>query len=151
VKPTRYSVLIVIATIACGASYALTSAFYSDLPSLPIIGPIFLVVLAAAEGYTAATTSARLAGKPRTQPIHPLTVARIAALAKSTSPVAALFVGGYTGFLIHVARLESPQASSDVRTAAIGVAASMLLVVAALAMERVCRVKPPKSPDTSPP
>ena len=150
-KPTRYSVLVAIAVLAGAASYALTAAFYSDLPSLPIIGPIFLAALAAAEGYTAITTSARLAGRPGTQPIHPLTVARIAVLAKSTSPVAALAVGGYAGFLIHVSSVDSTQASSDVRTAAIGVGASLLLVAAALAMERVCRVKPPKTPEASDP
>ena len=60
---------------------------------------MLLVVLAAAEGYTAVTTSARLAGRPGTQPIHPITVARIAALAKATSPVAAVFAGCYAGFL----------------------------------------------------
>jgi len=146
VKPTRLSVLAVLAVVAGVVSYLLTSAFYGDLPPLPLYAPIFLIVLAAAEGYTAVTTSARLAGRPGTQPIHPLTVARIAALAKATSPVAALATGAYAGVLVYVAQLSSSHARDDLRTSIVGVAASLLLTVAALGMERVCRVKTPKPP-----
>ena len=146
-KPTRVSVLIAVALIAGVAGYLLTTAYYSDVPSLPLYGPIFLLVLAAAEAYTASTTAARLAGRPGTKPIHPITVARIAALAKATSPIGALAAGAYAGFLGHVAGIDSPQATRDVRTAAVGAAAGLLLVVAALFMERVCRVKTPKDDD----
>ena len=145
-KPTRLSLLAVLAVAAGVVGYVLTSAFYGDLPPLPLYAPVFLVVLAAAEGYTAVTTAARLAGRPGTQPIHPLTVARIAALAKATSPVAALAAGAYAGCLAYVAQLSAAHARDDLRTSAIGVAASLLLTVAALAMERVCRVKTPKPP-----
>jgi chromate transport protein ChrA len=150
VKPTRIPVLVALAVIAGVVVYLLASSFYGDLPDLPLYGPVFLVVLAAAEGYTASTTAARLSGRPGTQPIHPITVARIAALAKATSPVAAVFAGGYAGFLGYVAQLEGPHASSDVRASAVGVGASLVLVVAALAMEHVCRVKPPKVDDRVP-
>ena len=145
-KPTRLSLLAVLAVSAGVASYLVTSAFYADLPPLPLYAPIFLIVLAGAEGYTAVTTAARLAGKPGTRPIHPLTVARIAALAKATSPVGALAAGAYAGCLVYVAQLSSSHARDDLRTAIVGVAASVLLTVAALGMERVCRVKNPKSP-----
>jgi hypothetical protein len=147
VKPTRFSVLVALALVAGVAGYLLTNAFYSDVPSLPLYGPVFLVVLAAAEAYTASTTAARLAGRPGTQPIHPITVARIAALAKATSPIGALAFGAYAGFLAHVAGIDSLQATRDVRTAALGAAAGLLLVVAALFMERVCRAKEPENDD----
>ena len=149
-KPTRLSVLVVLVVVGGVISYLLTSTFYGDLPPLPLYSPIFLVVLAAAEGYTASTTAARLAGRPGTQPIHPLTVARIAALAKATSPVAALAAGAYAGVLAYVAQLSSSHARDDLRTSIAGVVASVLLAVAALAMERVCRVKTPKTPKTPP-
>ena len=144
-KPTRISGLVAAAIVAAAAAYILTSQFYSDLPPLPLYAPIFLFVLAAAEGYTAMTTAARLAGRPRTQPIHALTVARIAVLAKATSPVAALAVGAYAGFLAHVAQVEGTHARADLRVAVVGVVASTALAVAALAMEHVCRVK--RSPE----
>jgi hypothetical protein len=140
-------VLVALGLVAGAGGYLLTAAYYSDLPSLPLYGPVFLVVLAAAEAYTASTTAARLAGRPGTKPIHPITVARIAALAKATSPIGALAAGAYAGFLGHVAGIDSPQATRDVRTAAVGVAAGLLLVVAALFMERVCRVKERKDDD----
>ena len=146
-KPTRIPVLVALALLAGAVAYLLTSNFYADLPALPLYGPVFLVVLAAAEGYTAATTKARLEGRPRTQPIHPITVARIAALAKATSPVAALAAGAYAGCLGYVARLDGPHPADDLRTSIVGVVASVLLVVAALAMERVCRVKTPPGDD----
>ena len=143
-KPTRLSTLLGLAVLAGVVLYAVTSNFYADLPPLPLYGPVFLVLLAAAEGYTASTTAARLAGRPRTEPIHPITVARIAALAKATSPVAAVFAGGYAGFLAYVVQVEGPHAAADVRACVVGLAASLALAGAALAMERVCRVKPPK-------
>jgi hypothetical protein len=146
-RPTRPAVLVALAVVAGAVSYLLTSNFYADLPSLPLYGPVFLVVLAAAEGYTASTTAARLAGRPRTQPIHPITVARIAALAKSTSPVAAVFAGGYAGFLGYVVQLDGPHAAHDLRASVAGLVASVVLVGAALAMEHVCRVKLPPSQD----
>jgi len=146
-KPTRITVLVLLAAAAGSVSYLLTSNFYNDIPPLPLLGPIFLVLLAAAEAYTASTTAARLAGRPRTQPIHPLTVARIAVLAKATSPVAAIAAGAYAGVLAYVAQLEGPHASADLRAAIAGVVASVLLAIAALAMERVCRVKEPPPDD----
>jgi hypothetical protein len=143
VRPTRISVLVALTVLAGVVAYLLTSSFYGDLPPLPLYGPVFLVVLAAAEGYTASTTAARLAGRPRTQPIHPLTVARIAALAKATSPVAALAAGAYAGGLGYVAQLAGQHARDDLRTCVVGVVAALLLAGAALAMEHVCRVKTP--------
>lgn len=149
-KPTRIPVLVGLAVLAGVAAYLLTSAFYGDLPPLPLYGPVFLVVLAAAEGYTASTTAARLAGRPGTQPIHPLTVARIAALAKATSPVAALATGAYAGCLGYVAQLAGPHPRDDLRTSVVGIGAGVVLAVAALAMEQVCRVKRPPG-DSGPP
>jgi hypothetical protein len=146
-KPTRITVLVAIAILAGAVSYLLTSTFYNDLPPLPLLGPVFLVLLAAAEGYTASTTAARLAGRPRTQPIHPITVARIAVLAKATSPVAALATGAYAGALGYLVQLDGPHARADLRVAVVGVVAGVVLAVAALAMERVCRVKKPPSED----
>jgi len=147
VRPTRPSTLLALSVAAGVVLYVLASNFYGDLPALPLYGPVFLVLLAAAEGYTASTTAARLAGRPRTQPIHPITVARIAALAKATSPVAAVFAGGYAGFLGYVAQIDGPHAAADVRACVVGLVASLALVGAALAMERVCRVKSPPDDD----
>lgn len=136
-------VLVVVAAGAGVAAYLFTRAFYADFQSPPIYAPLWLALLAAAEGYIALTTNARLAGRPRTRPIEPITVARLAALAKASSPVGALAAGGYAGYLGYVAAATGPLTSRDTRTAVIGVLCSVALVVAALLLERVCRVKRP--------
>lgn len=142
-RPTRIPLLLAVAAVAGVGAYFLTRGLYADTQSPPTLAPLWLLLLAAAEGYTAIITSARLAGRPRTRPINPIVVARIAALAKATSPVGALAFGGYAGFLGYVASVTGPQSGADTRTGAIGVACSLALVAAALWLERVCRVKRP--------
>jgi hypothetical protein len=152
VRPTRISVLVVLAVAAGVAAYLLTRSHYSDVPSPARYWPVTLLLIAMLELYTAYTTSARLAGRPRTRPIHPIAVARLAALAKATSPVGAVMAGGYAGFLVHVSRLAGSQASADVVTAALGTGFAVVLVVCALVLERVCRVRiPPEDRLASPP
>lgn len=142
-KPTRLGLLAALAVLAGGVSYVVTHAFYADVQSPPVYAPIWLLLMAIAEAYTASMTRARLSGRPGTKPVNPLAVARLAALAKATSPVGALAFGAYTGFLVHVAQTSSPQARTDTRTAAIGMGCSLGLVAAALMLERACRVRHP--------
>jgi hypothetical protein len=126
--------------IAGGAAYLVTRSHYGDLPSPTLYAQISLVVIAIAEGYTAAVTKARLEGRGGTRPIEPIVVARFVVLAKASSIVGALAAGAYAGFLGWVARIESPAAHNDVRTAVVGVCAGVALVAAALVLERVGRL-----------
>ena len=142
-KPTRIGVLVGLAVLAGGLGYVFTRSYYASVQSPSVLAPLSLLLLALAEGYTASLTHGRLTGRPGTRPINPLVVARLAALAKATSPVGALATGAYVGFLVHVAQTSSAAARHDTRTAAVGVGCSVGLVVAALALERVCRAKPP--------
>jgi hypothetical protein len=137
--------------VAGAAAYLLVRAYYADVPSPGRYWPVTLLLLALLELYTAQTTAARLAGRPGTRPVDPLAVARMAALAKATSPVAAVLTGSYAGFLAHVVQIDGSQASTDTLTAVLGVAFSLLLVVSAMVLERVCRVKPPRDDLASPP
>lgn len=148
-KPTRPWVLLLLGAVAGVVAYILTQAFYADVPSPPTFAPVWLLLLALAEGYTAQLTRGRLAGRHGTKPINPLVVARLAALAKASSPVGALATGAYAGFLAKVAMTSGPDAHADTRTAIAGVVCGFALTAAALVLERVCRVKPP--PDESPP
>ena len=148
-RPTRSWVLLVLAVVAAGVSYALTREFYADVQSPPIYAPLWLLLLALALGYTAALTRARLSGRPGTKPINAIVVARLAALAKACSPVGALAVGAYAGFLLHVVQISGPQPRTDTRTAVLGLGSGLALAVAALVLERVCRVKRP--PGDGPP
>jgi hypothetical protein len=143
VKPTSPWVLVLLALVAGGLAYVLTSQFYADLPSPPTFAPLSLLLIALAEAYLASTTRARMTGRSDTRPIDPIFVAKLAALAKASSPVGALAFGAYTGFLVEVARMSGSAASSDTRTAALGMGCSLGLVAGALLLERVCRARPP--------
>jgi hypothetical protein len=139
-RPTRWYVLVLLGVAAGGAGYLVTRSHYSDVPSPTLYAQVSLAGLALAEGYTASMTRARLAGRAGTRPNNPILVARFVALAKASSIVGSLAAGAYAGFLGWVARIDSPTAHTDVRTAAVGIAAALLLVIAGLALEWVGRV-----------
>lgn len=144
-RPTRLSVLLAVAVVAGAVSYLVVRSAYASLPTLPRLAPASLAIVAIAEGLLAWGTRSRLAGRPGTQPIEPMLVARYAALAKATSVVGALLTGAYVGLLIHVSSLSGPVPHQDTVTASFGTASSVVVVAAALALERTCRVK--KRPD----
>ena len=146
-RPTRVWLLVALAILAGVVAYVLTDNFYADVQSPPRFAPLWILLIALAEAYTAAMTRARLAGRPGTRPINPILVARLAALAKASSVVGALALGAYAGFLGVVVQTNSPTANADTRTAALGVGCSLGLAVAALLLERVCRARRPPTDD----
>jgi hypothetical protein len=139
-KPTRWPLLVLVALVAGGVAYLLTRSSYDSLPTPSVVALLWLALLAIAEFYVGVMTRARLRGRSGTRPINPLVVARFVALAKASSIVGSLAAGGYAGFLIWVARLDSPAANRDTKTAGIGIGFGVLLVAAALFLEYVCRV-----------
>lgn len=150
-KPTRLSVLLAAAVVAGALTYLLVKLTYDSLPRLPRLAPVSLAIVAAAEFLLALGTRNRLAGRPGTEPIHPLVVARYAALAKASSLAGALATGIYAGLLGYLLSLHAPVPRAEALTAGLSVAAGLALVGAALALERTCRVKhPPENPDDLP-
>jgi hypothetical protein len=139
-RPTRWRDLAFAAIVAGAIAYLVTRLDYVNLPSPSVYSLLWIPLLAIAELYIALVTRSRLAGRHGTRPINPLVVARIAALAKATSLVGALAVGGYAGFFGWVVTVSSTIASRDTRTAAIGTGLSVVLVAAASFLEHVCRV-----------
>jgi hypothetical protein len=101
------------------------------------------VVAGIFEGALSLSVRARLAGRPRTKPILPLTVARLAALARASSLVGALALGVWAGVLATTLPKGSdpPVAGADSITAGLGLAAALVLVVGALLLERACRIR----------
>lgn len=143
-RPTRLSGLVALVLAAGVAGWGLAELAYGDLPPLPRYAPLTLLLLAVAIGVTAASVRARMQGRPGTRPIVPMAVARHAALAKACSGAGALFAGFWAGLLVFTGqRLEQQAAASDARTSALGLAAALALVGAALWLERVCRVPRP--------
>lgn len=140
-RPTRWPVLVAVATVVAALGYLATDRLYEDLPSPGLYSVFWIAFLALVELYVAVVTRARLQRRTGTKPIHPLTVARLAALSKASSVAGAIIAGAYAGFLAWVVQRTSTAADRDTRTAAVGVGFSLLLVLAALVLEHVCRVK----------
>ena len=146
-QPTRVRVLLAIVAVFGVGGYLLFRWVYADLPTLPAYSPITLVLLAIANGYLALAVRER-SGTRRVK-VAPLVAARYVALSKASSVLGSGFLGVYLGLLGYlVGDLDKPQLRHDARTAGIGAVAALLLVVAALWLERVCRIpRPPVDDD----
>lgn len=136
------------------ATYLLAEAAYGSLPEVPGGAPVPLLLVAVAELALAKAVRDRVLrrtgpdGRPPRRPLHPLQVARLAALAKASSPAGAVLLGAYGGLFAwtaqHADRLAA--ASDDVTASGLAALAALALVVAALLLERACRV--PTPPDS---
>jgi hypothetical protein len=141
--------LAVVGAVCAAASWLILRVVYTDLPPLPWTGVPALLLLAVAEGWSGRNLRARMRGRGGSKPIQPIAVARMAALAKASSLAAALIGGLTAGFLIYVSgSLDKVTPRGDAFAAASTVAAAVLLAVAALYLERGCRVRP-DDPDPS--
>lgn len=142
--PTRLRTLAAIALLAGLMAYLLFRWRYSSLPPVPYTAAVSTGGLAVAELFLGPGTRARLEGRPGTKPIMPIAVARIAALAKASSALGAVMAGVWLGIGAYVVpRWDLTTPRRDAIRAAVGLASALLLVVAALRLENVCRVPPP--------
>ncbi|SNQ47543.1 conserved membrane hypothetical protein [Frankia canadensis] len=144
-RPTRARDLVVVAVVFGVLGYLLLWWAYRSIPTLPRTAPLSVVLIGIIELQVAGQTRRRLAGRPGTRPILPLTVARLAALAKASSVTGSALAGGWAGVLGYtIPRTdEFPTAGSDAITAGLGLAAAVVLLVGGLVLERVCRVRRP--------
>ena len=141
--PTRVWSLVALGAVCAVASWLGLRGAYSSLPPLPWTGVPALLLLAIAESWSGRNLRARLRGRVGSKPIVPIAVARMAALAKASSLAGAL-VGGLTaGFLIYVlGSLDKSTPRSDAFAAGCTLASAVLLVLAALYLERGCLARP---------
>ncbi|HVU72067.1 MAG TPA: DUF3180 domain-containing protein [Mycobacteriales bacterium] len=118
------------------------------LTDLPSSVAVTIGLLGLAEVVAAASVRARREGRPRTRPIMPMTVARTAALARASSLTGAVLAGVWAVVLAdRLSRVADVDAAQhDAIVAGAGVATALLLVVAALRLEGVCRADPPAPP-----
>ncbi|BCJ32662.1 membrane protein [Actinocatenispora thailandica] len=144
VRPTSVPTLVVTVLLAGVAGWLLFARFYGSLPPLPLLPAITLAILAIVEGITALSTGRRIARKPGTEPVNPLSVARYVLIAKASSAAGALFTGLYAGGLLWLVqnRGQLASAAADVLPAAAGAVSSMALAAAALWLEHSCRIPP---------
>ena len=86
----------------------------------------------------------KIRGRSTRRPMHPMQIARAAALAKASSSAGSLLLGLYAGLLAWTfpRRGQLAAAGADARVAGLAVLACLALVVAALLLERSCRTPP---------
>ena len=145
-RPTRTSTLAIVAVVCALAAWLLLHSVYSKLPPLPWTGVPALLVAAVAEAWTGRDLQNRIAGKRGLKPAAPLFVSRMVALAKASSLAAAAIAGLAAGFVIYLSgSLSASIPREDALTAAITLAAAVVLACAALYLEYCCRV--PNTPD----
>jgi hypothetical protein len=145
-KPTRVSMLVVVAAVGAAVGWLLLRAVYQRLPPLPWTGVPALLIAAVAEAWTGRDLKARIAGRRGLKPAAPLFVSRMVALAKASSLAAAIIAGVAAGFAIYLSgSLSASVPRQDALTAVMTFAAAVLLACAALYLENCCRV--PDAPD----
>ncbi|MDL9938602.1 DUF3180 domain-containing protein [Gordonia sp. ABSL1-1] len=148
--PTRVRDLLAVAVVVALLAWILVRYNYSSLPPMPLLAGIVLYVLAALEVVIAFVVRNRVAardvGRARGQ-LHPLTAARVLALAKSSAILGAIAVGVWAGLLGYVlAQTDNAAADHDTPAAIIGVVGGIALVGAALWLEYCCRAPDDPTP-----
>lgn len=147
--PTKPFDLGVVAVIVGITAWILVRYNYSVLPPLPAFAGIVLYLLAAIEAVMGFVVRARVdgrqVGRARGQ-LHPLTAARVVALAKASSILGAIATGLWAGVLVFLlTQHDVTAAEHDTPAAVVGVIGGVLLTVAALWLEHCCRA--PDDPD----
>jgi len=145
--PTKLSSLVVAALAAAAVGWLVISNWYVQMPVLPWLSSVTLAALAVLEGYAAVNTRARIDRQPGQDPVDPLLVARFVVLAKASALAGAIFAGFYAGLVLWLFIQQTRAANNDLPAASGGLIAAVALVVAALWLERSCRV--PERPDDS--
>ncbi|HVK26636.1 MAG TPA: DUF3180 domain-containing protein [Actinokineospora sp.] len=138
--------LVPAGAVTAVAVYLGIRLIYGELPPLPTLAGITLLVLAIVEvaiGFALRGRIRATSGKP----VQPLTAARAVALAKASSLLGAIMLGAWLAVLGYVlpesAQLEA--AKADIPSAVVGALCAAALIGAALWLEYCC--KTPTDPD----
>ena len=151
-KPTRPRTLALIVVVVAAVSWAVLTAIYNSLPPLTWTGVPALLIAAGVEAWAGRDLRNRIQGSRGARPAPPLFVARIVALAKASSQVAALLTGVCAGFMIYLSGMATaPTPRADLVDASLSGAASLVLMAAALFLEYCCRVPGHPDDDRFPP
>jgi chromate transport protein ChrA len=145
VKPTSWRALVAAVVLAGVVGWLLFQAAYGDFVKLPTYAAVTAGLMAVFELVLARVIGQKVRGRVRGRQVHPLQVARAAALAKASSMGGALLLGLYAGFFVWLIpdADRAMDKADDAVTAAVSGAVCLLLVVAALLLERACRTPEP--------
>ncbi|MFJ9541849.1 DUF3180 domain-containing protein [Streptomyces sp. NPDC101225] len=146
-RELRIRVLVgvfVVAAILSWAGARLWNAI-GTLPSVPLAAPIVLALIAVVLLATALSLRARFKAqrerRPEAKGVDPLMAARAVVFGQASALVAALVAGMYGGtgvFLLEL--LDMPARRDQAIYAGFSVVAGIAVIVAAIFLERVCRL-----------
>lgn len=153
-KPTRVRDLAANAVGAAVLAWLATHWVYESFPPVTAVACASLYPVAVGEAALAFVIRARVRDHnvgPDPRQLHPITVARAAALAKASAQVGSLAAGVWLGFLLWVLsqRATLHAAAADTPGAFVGVGAGVALVIAALWLEYCCRAPVPPPDETA--
>jgi uncharacterized protein DUF3180 len=147
-QPTRAWSLIVVAIFCAVVAWLVGILSFASLPPLPWTAVPALALVALGELMLARNLRLRLQGKAGAKPVDPMSVPRVAALAKASSMAASVFGGLAAGFCIYtLASLDKPVPRHDALVCVFTAVAALALVAAALYLERTCRSPEPPDDD----
>jgi hypothetical protein len=137
-RRTRFADLAVPFFVIGVTVYVLLRFSYSDLPPLKSFVPVPLAALAVAEYVAGRRVRGAVRHDPDAKPMAAIVIARCVALGKASSLVGAGVVGAAIALLIRVAPEADTvhSAANDTRVGIFLLVASLLLVGAALLLER---------------
>ena len=136
--------VFVVAAVLSWAGARLWNSI-GTLPSVPLAAPIVLALIAVVLVATALSIRARLKAQrertPDAKGVDPLMAARAVVFGQASALVAALVAGMYGGtgvFLLEL--LDIPARRDQAIYAGFSVVAGIAVIVAAIFLERVCRL-----------
>jgi hypothetical protein len=151
--PTNPRALLGLGVACAALTWLLLVRLYGSLPPLPWTPALTLLLLAVVEGRSGHLLRRRITGRGpislngdgrRPKPLHPIGIARTAAIAKASALAAAVIAGLALGFVIDLVRSLSQPIPRQDTFAALGIFVSaVVLAVAAIYLERSCQVPDP--------
>lgn len=143
---TRSTDLALSVLVGLGAGYLVFQFASTAIPKLPVTAGGLLAVLAAIDAGLAVWVHRRIEGGRLTQAI---VVARCVVLAKASSMLGALMLGGWLGALAYLVPRTSVVADAEVPSAVVGAACAAALIAAGLWLEHSCRTPEDQDRDQS--
>ena len=146
-QQTKIRVLVVLAILSAAVGWSLAQLwptwFAQGFP-VSTGSAVAMILVAISLLVWTLMTRARLNPDSGAKRLHPLVAARTAALAMSASRVGALALGFYAGVLLsNIVAIESAAGSDRIKAAAVTAVASLITILIALWLERICRIKEP--------